>query len=74
MENKLFAVFKEVLELSDDVDRSTLKYNDTKGWDSLAHMRIVAGIEEEFDCMLETNEILDMSSFEVATTIVKKYV
>jgi acyl carrier protein len=73
MENKLFAVFKDALDLSDDIDRATLKYNETEGWDSLAHMRIVAGIEDAFDCMLETNEILDMSSFEVAITIVQKY-
>jgi len=73
MEDKILAVFKETLNLPNDVDRATLKYNETEGWDSLAHMRIVAGLEEAFDCMLETNDILDMSSFEVAITIMKKY-
>ena len=73
MEDKILAVFKETLNLPNDVDSATLKYNETEGWDSLAHMRIVAGLEEAFDCMLETNDILDMSSFEVAITIMKKY-
>ena len=73
LEDNIFTVFKEALDLSDDVDRATLKYNETEGWDSLAHMRIVASLEEAFDCMLETNEILDMSSFEIAVSIVKKH-
>ncbi len=73
MEDKIFNVFKEILNLPDTVDRASLKYNDTEGWDSLAHMKIIAGLEEAFDCMLETNDILDMSSFEVAITIMKKH-
>ncbi len=74
MEERVFTVFADVLELSADVDKSTLAYNETKGWDSLGHMRIIAGLEEDFDCMLETDDILDMSSFEKAVSIVKKYV
>lgn len=74
MEERVFTVFADVLELSADADKSTLIYNETKGWDSLGHMRIIAGLEEDFDCMLETDDILDMSSFEKAVSIVKKYV
>jgi acyl carrier protein len=73
MEDKIFAVLKEHLSLANDVDRTALKYNETPGWDSLAHMKIIAGLEEAFDCMLDTNDILDMSSFKVAITIMGKY-
>lgn len=74
MEERVFTVFADVLELPADADKSTLVYNETKGWDSLGHMRIIAGLEEDFDCMLETDDILDMSSFDKAVSIVKKYV
>ncbi len=73
MEERVFTVFADVLELSADADKSTLVYNETKGWDSLGHMRIIAGLEENFDCMLETDDILDMSSFEKAMSIMEKY-
>ncbi len=74
MEERIFAVFADVLELPADAEKSTLVYNETKGWDSLGHMRIIAGLEESFDCMLETDDILDMSSFEKGVSIMQKYV
>jgi len=73
MENKILDVFKKALELDDDIDSSTLVYNETKNWDSLAHMNIIAALEESFDCMLEMDDILDMSNFSKAVEIMKKY-
>jgi len=72
-EKKLFDVFKSSLNLSDDTDQSGLEYNVTQGWDSIAHMSIVAGLEDAFDCMLETDDILDMSSYKEAIRIMEKY-
>ena len=74
MEDKIFNVFVDALELPANADKSTLLYNETKGWDSLGHMRLVAAMEESFDCMLDTDDILDMSSFPKAVAIVQKYV
>ena len=74
MEDKVYNVFVDVLELSEGADKSTLLYNETKGWDSLGHMRLVAAMEETFDCMLDTDDILDMSSYTKAVAIVQKYV
>ena len=48
-------------------------YQETKNWDSIAHMTLVAGLEEAFDCMLDTDDILDMSSFNKAVEIMAKY-
>ena len=72
-EKKVFTVFKECLQVSDNVDRETLIYNETKNWDSIGHMSIIAGLEESFDCMMDTDEILDMGSFEKSLTIMEKY-
>jgi len=72
-ENNVFAVFKDCLKLTDDVDRATLIYNETKNWDSIGHMSIVAQLEEKFDCMMDTDDILDMSDFGKATAIMEKY-
>ncbi len=73
MEERVFSQFASVLELGPDVDRSKLIYNEYPGWDSVGHMALVAALETEFDCMLEMDDILDMSSFARALEIMAKY-
>ena len=36
-------------------------------------MMLVAGLEEAFDCMLDMEDILDMSSYDKALNIMAKY-
>jgi acyl carrier protein len=36
-------------------------------------MTLIAALETEVDCMLEMDDILDMSSFSKAVEIMKKY-
>ena len=43
------------------------------GWDSVAHMALVAAIERAFDIMMETDEVIGMSTFGKAREIVAKY-
>jgi acyl carrier protein len=59
-------VFVNALELGDDVAVEQLKYRDIGQWDSLGHMTLVAAIEDEFDVQLDTEQVIDMSSFKVA--------
>lgn len=39
----------------------------------MAHMTLVAALEEAFDCMLDMQEILDMSSFDKSVEIMAGY-
>lgn len=73
MEDRIFKQFAEVLGLEASVDRAELVYNEYPGWDSVGHMTLVAALETEFDCMLEMDDILDMSSFNKAVEIMSKY-
>lgn len=75
MENraKLIAVFRSALELPEDVDVTQLKYRSIQQWDSVGHMQLVAALESEFDIMLDTQDILDMSDFGKAVEILGKY-
>jgi len=72
-ELKVFQVFKSVLSISSDTPRDVLVYNQYPSWDSVAHMAIVAGLESSFDCMLDMQDILDMSSFRKSVEIMRKY-
>jgi len=65
------AIFIEALQLDDGIDARTLRYNETDGWDSVGHMTLVAALETEFDCMFETDDILDMSNFDKAVDTVR---
>lgn len=73
-EAELIEVFKEVLGSADNVDPKELVYNEFPGWDSVAHMALIAALEERFDIMLETDDILDMSSFDKAVEIIRKHI
>jgi acyl carrier protein len=50
-----------------------LKYQDISQWDSVGHMSLVAALEESFDIMMDTDDIIDLSSFEKGKEILKKY-
>lgn len=50
-----------------------LKYQDTAMWDSVGHMTLMAALEDAFDIMLDTDDIIDFSSYEKGKEILKKY-
>jgi acyl carrier protein len=74
MKEKIDKVFKDVIGADSSVDRKILIYNEVEGWDSVAHMTLVAALEEAFDCMLDMDDILDMSSYDKALEIMAKHV
>jgi len=52
---------------------AALKYQDIPQWDSVGHMSLIAALEEAFDIMFDTDDIIDLSSFEKGKEILKKY-
>ena len=50
-----------------------LHYQDILEWDSVGHMTLVSNIEEAFDIMMETDDIIDFESYEKGLDILKKY-
>ena len=64
--------FCETLNVSEEA-LADLKYQDTELWDSVGHMTLVAALEDAFDIMLETDDIIDLSSYEKGKEILKKY-
>ena len=65
-------VFCETLQVSEDQLKS-LKYQDVELWDSVGHMTLMAELEDKFDIMMETDDIIDFSSYEIGKEILKKY-
>ena len=50
-----------------------LEYNQIDEWDSIGHMTLMSGLEEEFNISLETDDIVDFSSFKKGIEILNKY-
>jgi acyl carrier protein len=50
-----------------------LTYQGVDAWDSVGHMCLIAGLEETFDIMIETDDIIDFNSYKKGYEILKKY-
>ena len=55
--------FVEALEISED-QLVGLEYQAIEAWDSVGHMGLIAAIEDAFDIMMDTDDIIDLSSYE----------
>ena len=69
---RLQKAFSDALDLSQEKITNELSYG-SETWDSVAHMALIASIESEFDIMMETDDVIDMSSFKKSKEILKKY-
>lgn len=67
--DRIKTVFRDTFGLTAEVDIEALTYRGIEAWDSVGHMQLVAALETEFDVMLETDDIIDMSSFDKAVEI-----
>ena len=65
-------VFVEIFEISEN-DLEDLNYQDIPQWDSLGHMSMVGALEDEFDIMLEMDDIVDFGSYKTGLKTLEKY-
>jgi acyl carrier protein len=73
MSKPLEDVFSETLGIDRARVVDGLEYNSIKEWDSVAPMALIAALEENYDIMLETEDVIDMSSVGRAREILSKY-
>ena len=66
-------IFIEALSIESSSFDEKIKYNDISEWDSIGHMTLMAALEEEFSISMETDDIVDFSSFKKGIEILKKY-
>ena len=63
-------IFMETLGIEESQLKG-LAYQGVPNWDSVRHMALVAALEETFDIMMETDDIIDFSSYEKGIEIIK---
>ena len=64
--------FFSSLSLKKNVNLTKLKYGD-HNWDSIAHMKLITHLEKKFKIAIDSDDMIDMSSYNKALKILKKY-
>jgi acyl carrier protein len=70
---KYIDIFISSLSIDKKKFNEKLKYNDIPEWDSIAHMTLMSGLEDGFKISINTDDIIDFSSFKKGIQILKKY-
>lgn len=65
--------FIESFNIEKSMLNEELKYESIPEWDSVGHMTMISNLEEVFDIVMEMDDIIDFSSFEIGKEILKKY-
>tara|TARA_B100000700_G_scaffold267118_1_gene306709 strand:- start:193 stop:441 length:249 start_codon:yes stop_codon:yes gene_type:complete len=65
-------VFCEAFEIEEGI-LNNLEYQSITQWDSIGHMTMISLLEDEFDIMMETDDIIDFNSFKKGIETLAKY-
>ena len=66
-------VFKDCFMVESSQLNEEFVYQCIEEWDSVGHMTMIAALEEAFDIMMETDDIIDFGSYTKGTEILAKY-
>ncbi len=69
--------YNHIFEIVFGVDVSNLNdgftFKNVPQWDSVAHLTLISELEDAFDVMFESEDILHYGSYENGKSILKKY-
>ena len=71
--HKYQEIFIKSLSINSNKFNENIKYNEIPEWDSIGHMTLMSGLEEGFGITMDTDDIVDFSSFKKGIEILKKY-
>jgi len=66
-------VFIECFLVESNVLDEKFVYQSVEEWDSVGHMSMIAALEEVFEIMIETDDIIDFGSYTIGIDILAKY-
>ncbi len=75
MENlkKYNDVFCRVLDVTEAALNESFTFKDVPQWDSVAHLSLISELEDEFDVLFESEDILHYGSYLNGIEILKRY-
>ena len=69
---KLTSIFSDALGVAPEAVHPDLGPEDVNGWDSIGYARLITTIEARFEVQLETDEIMEMTSFATIEAVLRK--
>ncbi len=70
---KLNNIFCEVFSVEASALNDEFNKNSVEGWDSVRQLSLTSSVEDEFDIMLDAEDILEFTSYNNAKQILAKY-
>lgn len=71
--DKLNKIFTEVFLCEESALNSEFNKCSVEGWDSVRQLSLTSNMEDEFDIMLDPEDIIACTSYEAAKLILVKY-
>jgi len=65
--------FMESFSIGQDALNDDLVYNTIPTWDSIGHMSMIAALEETFNIVMESDDIINFGSYKKGFEILAKY-
>ena len=65
--------FVEAFDLPHDTDVEAMEIGKDPRWDSLGHMTLIAELETRFSIALETDDVIEMTSFNSSIAILQRH-
>lgn len=66
-------VFCRVLNVTENVLNEKFTFKEVPQWDSVAHLSLISELEDEFDVLFESEDILHYGSYLNGIEILKRY-
>lgn len=70
---KLNNIFCEVFSVEASALDSEFNNCNVDGWDSVRQLSLTSSVEDEFDIMLDAEDILEFTSYDNAKAVLTKY-
>ena len=66
-------IFITIFNVDTEELNDTFNFKDVEKWDSLTHLTLISELEDAFDVMFETDDILHFGGYENGLKILTRY-
>lgn len=70
---RLNKIFCEVFSVEESALNENFNKCNVEGWDSVRQLSLTTAVEDEFDIMLDAEDILEFTSYDNAKKVLAKY-
>ena len=70
MQDKIKKIFSKIMSIEQDKIKPSTSTENTKKWDSLAHMNLIMAFQQEFKIEFTENEINEMLNYKIIEQII----